>query len=128
MSTTSRAFRTALLRDYQMLKSESIKELATALAKAQGEVENASKTQKNDHFKKWYADLAEILNTIRPVFSANGLSIVQLPSYEQPIASVETVLMHVSGEFIGGICSAPVSKPDAQGVGSAITYLRRVEP
>lgn len=108
-----------------MNKSDSIKELATALAKAQGEIENASKNSKNDHFKNKYADLAEVLNTIRPVFAANGLSIVQLPSYDQPMAHVETVLMHSSGEFISSTCSAPVSKADAQGVGSAITYLRR---
>lgn len=108
-----------------MNKSENINELAAALAKAQLEVENASKTSANPHFKSRYADLAEILNTVRPVLAANGLSVVQLPSYEHPNASVETVLMHSSGQFIGGKCSAPVSKPDAQGVGSAITYLRR---
>lgn len=108
-----------------MNRSDSIKELATALSKAQGEIENASKNQKNDHFKNKYADLAEVLNTIRPVFSANGLSVAQLPSYEAPMASVETVLMHSSGEFMSSTCSAPVSRADAQGVGSVITYLRR---
>lgn len=108
-----------------MNRSESITELAKALAVAQGEVENASKTSKNDHFKNKYADLAEVLNTVRPVFAKHGLSIVQLPSYEQPLASVETILMHSSGEYISGVCSAPVTKPDPQGVGSAITYLRR---
>jgi len=34
-------------------------------------------------------------------------------------------MTHSSGEWISNICSAPVSKQDAQGVGSAITYLRR---
>lgn len=108
-----------------MNRSESIKELATALSKAQGEVENASKNQKNDHYKNKYADLAEVLNTIRPVFAANGLSVAQFPSYEAPMATVETVLMHSSGEFMSSACSAPVSRADAQGVGSVITYLRR---
>lgn len=108
-----------------MNKSDSIKELATALSKAQGEIENASKNQKNDHYKNKYADLAEVLNTIRPVFAANGLSVAQHPSYEPPMASVETVLMHSSGEFMSSTCSAPVSRADAQGVGSVVTYLRR---
>lgn len=108
-----------------MNKSDSINELAASLAKAQGEVENASKTSKNDHFKNRYADLAEVLNTVRPVFAKHGLSIVQFPSYEAPMAHVETVLMHSSGQFMSNVCSAPVSKADAQGVGSAITYLRR---
>lgn len=108
-----------------MDKSESLKELATALAKAQAEIENAHKTSNNPHFKSKYADLAEVINTVRPVFSAHGLSVTQMPSFEAGIASVETLLLHASGEWISSVSSAPVSKQDAQGVGSAITYLRR---
>ncbi|SEI98232.1 ERF superfamily protein [Azotobacter beijerinckii] len=108
-----------------MNKSEQINELATALAKAQGELENAAKSSDNPHFKSKYADLAEILNTVRPVFSANGLSVSQCPSFEAGIVSVETVLMHRSGQWMSSVISAPVSKQDAQGVGSAITYCRR---
>ncbi|WKN20859.1 ERF family protein [Azotobacter vinelandii] len=108
-----------------MNKSEQINELATALAKAQGELENAAKSSNNLHFKSKYADLAEILNTVRPVFSANGLSVSQCPSFEAGIVSVETVLMHSSGQWMSSVISAPVSKQDAQGVGSAITYCRR---
>ncbi|MHB0764695.1 ERF family protein [Stutzerimonas sp. NM35] len=58
-----------------MNKSEQINELATALAKAQGELENASKSSSNPHFKSKYADLAEILNTVRPVFANHGLHV-----------------------------------------------------
>lgn len=108
-----------------MLKSEQINELSAALAKAQSEIENASKTSSNPHFKSKYADLAEILNTVRPVFSVHGLAIVQMPSFESGIAHVETLLTHSSGQWISNVCSAPVGKQDAQGVGSAITYLRR---
>ncbi len=108
-----------------MQKSDSIKELATALAKAQGQLENASKASVNPHFKSKYADLAEVINTIRPVFAEHGLSVMQCPSFDAGIVSVETVLMHSSGEFIASTVSAPVSKQDAQGVGSAITYCRR---
>lgn len=108
-----------------MQKSDSIKELATALAKAQGEIENASKSSTNPHFKSKYADLAEVLNTVRPVFAANGLSVMQCPSYDQGVVNVETIIMHASGDWISSTVSAPVSKQDAQGVGSAITYCRR---
>ena len=108
-----------------MNKSEQINELATALAKAQGELENASKSSNNPHFKSKYADLAEIINTTRPVFSAHGLSVTQCPSFETGIVSVETILMHSSGQWMSSTISAPVSKQDAQGVGSAITYCRR---
>lgn len=108
-----------------MNKSDDIKELATALAKAQSEVENASKSSANPHFKSKYADLAEILNTVRPVFSSHGIAIVQMPSFADGKASVETLLAHSSGQWISNTCSAPVTKQDAQSVGSAITYLRR---
>lgn len=108
-----------------MNKSESIKELATALAKAQAEIENASKTSNNPHFKSKYADLAEVLNTVRPVMASHGISIVQMPSFVDGIASVETLMMHASGEWLSSVASAPVTKQDAQGVGSCITYLRR---
>jgi len=108
-----------------MNKSDTIKELATALAKAQGEIENATKATNNAFFKSKYADLAECLNTVRPVFSKHGLSLSQFPSFEGGVASVESILMHASGEWISSTASAPVSKQDAQGVGSATTYLRR---
>jgi hypothetical protein len=108
-----------------MNKSESIAALAAALATAQGEVENASKNAKNPHFRNAYADLAEILNTVRPVFSKHGLSLVQMPSFSDGVCHVETLLTHASGEWISNTASAPVGKLDAQGVGSAITYLRR---
>ena len=106
-------------------KSEQINELATALAKAQGEIENASKSSTNPHFKSRYADLAEVLNTVRPVFAAHGLAVSQFPSYESGIVSVETILTHSSGQWMSGTISAPISKLDAQSVGSATTYCRR---
>lgn len=108
-----------------MQKSESIASLAKALAKAQGDVENASKASVNPHFKSKYADLAEILNTVRPVFSANGLSFIQMPSFAEGVVMVQTVLAHESGEWISEVAASPITKQDAQGVGSAITYLRR---
>jgi hypothetical protein len=108
-----------------MNKSESIAALAAALAKAQAEIENASKSSVNPHFKSKYADLAEVLNTVRPVFAKHGIAVIQAPSFDAGVAHVETMLTHSSGEWLSNTCSAPVSKQDAQGVGSAITYLRR---
>ena len=108
-----------------MQKSESIASLAAALAKAQGEMENAGKNSENSHFKSKYADLAEILNTVRPVLSKHGLAVTQFPAFEGGTAHVETILTHASGEWMSGTCSAPVQKSDPQGVGSALTYLRR---
>jgi hypothetical protein len=100
-------------------------ELFTALAKAQSEVENATKGSTNPHFKSKYADLAEVLNTIRPVYSANGLSILQIPSFDGSMASVTTCLAHAGGGTITGVSSCIPAKTDAQGIGAATTYLRR---
>lgn len=114
-----------------MKMSESIAAISAALAKAQGDVENAGKNAANEAFKRKdgtfsrYADLAAVINAVRPVFSSHGLAIAQFPSFEDGIASVETIITHTSGEWMTGICSAPVTRADPQGVGSAITYLRR---
>ena len=106
-------------------KSDSIKELATALAKTQGKLEHAAKSSTNPHFNSRYADLAELLNAVRPALSKHGLSVTQHPAYEDGIVSVETLLMHTSGEWISSTLSSPVFKADAQGIGSATTYCRR---
>lgn len=108
-----------------MNRSDTIASLAAALVAAQAEIENASKNAKNDHFRNRYADLAEVLNTVRPVFAKNGIAIIQSPTLDGNVVSVETMLMHSSGEWISDSCSTPVSKNDAQGIGSAITYMRR---
>jgi hypothetical protein len=100
-------------------------ELFAALAKSQGEVENATKGSVNPHFKSKYADLAEVLNTIRPVFATNGLSIIQIPSFDGAMASVTTCLAHAKGGMITGVSSCVPAKTDAQGIGAATTYLRR---
>lgn len=100
-------------------------ELFAALAAAQGEIENASKNAANPHFRSRYADLAEVLNTARPVLSKHGLSLTQFPSYDGTLAHVTTVLAHSSGGYISGTASCVPAKADAQGIGSASTYCRR---
>ena len=110
-----------------MNKSESIAALAAALAKAQGAMKGAVKDSANPFFKSKYADLASVVEAIRAAFSANGLSYIQTvePSDKDEVR-VETILLHASGEWIScGVLSLPVSKADAQGYGSALTYARR---
>lgn len=108
-----------------MNKSESITALSAALAKAQGEMENADKKSVNPHFRSKYADLAEIINTVRPALAKYGLAVVQYPSFDGQLAHVETIITHESGEWLSGVTSSPVQKADPQGIGSATTYLRR---
>jgi len=109
-----------------MNRSDSIKEIATALSAMQGELQNPIKNSRNPHFGNRYADLTEILNTIRPVFARHGLSFIQNPYCDGDRTCVETVLMHSSGEMISGVISCKSSKDgSAQGIGSDITYLKR---
>lgn len=100
-------------------------ELFAAMAKAQGEIENASKNAANPHFRSKYADLAEVLNTVRPVLSKHGLSIIQAPGFDGTLAHVTTILAHEAGGYITAVSSCQPAKSDAQGIGSATTYLRR---
>jgi hypothetical protein len=101
------------------------KELFVSLAKAQAEVENATKGSVNPHFRSKYADLAEVLNTVRPTFTSHGISITQGTSYDGSLVTVTTALCHTSGGYITSSASCVPAKADAQGVGSATTYLRR---
>ncbi len=109
-----------------MEKSEQINELAAALAKAQGEMRNASKNADNPYFKSKYADLSEILNAVKEPLAKYGLAVTQLyDGMNGKDISVTTMLMHSSGQYIANTGNYPVTKQDIQGVGSAITYARR---
>jgi hypothetical protein len=109
-----------------MEKSESIKELAAALAKAQGEIGKAIRDSANPFFKSKYADLGSVVDAIKEPLTNNGLSYTQVLHDAENAVCVETVILHASGEWIScGRLTVPVSKHDAQGFGSALTYARR---
>lgn len=107
-------------------KSNTITELAKSLSKFQGEVNNPANTASNPFYKSKYAPLNEVLNTVRPILSKYGLSVIQSAKTEGSDAIITTMLLHESGEWIEfESLSLKSSKNDAQGIGSAITYGRR---
>jgi hypothetical protein len=109
-----------------MLQSESVKELNTALAKAQGELFAAKKDSINPHFKSKYADLASVWEACREALSSNGLSVTQMPAeFQNNIMTLVTRISHSSGEWLEQTMTCPVGKPDPQGIGSCLTYMRR---
>jgi hypothetical protein len=109
-----------------MAQSESIKELATALSKVQGELTYAKKDSSNPFFKSTYADLESVWGACRSLLAANGLSVIQMPAnFFEGRMWLVTRLCHSSGEWIEQEMSVPVPKADPQGAGSAITYMRR---
>ena len=101
-----------------MNKSESIKEIATALCKFQGAAEKIKKTATNPFFHSKYANLADILDVIREPLSESGLSFVQFPKGQ---CELETMLMHISGEWMSETYEMKPTKNDPQGLGSVIT-------
>lgn len=123
-----------------MKRSETIKELAAALAKAQGDMAGAKKDSLNPYFKSKYADLASCWEACRKPLTDNGLSVVQDASVdgEKLTVTVETELLHISGEWIKSSMTSPASEDakdsktgevyqrfDPQTIGKVITYLRR---
>ena len=109
-----------------MKTSESIAALAASLATAQGELKNVEKGKINPHFKSRYADIADGLDVVRPVFSKHGLSVVQATDYmpDTGVFVLVTRIIHKSGEWIESTYPLPTNgKP--QDVGSALTYARR---
>jgi hypothetical protein len=109
-----------------MKMSETITELAGALAAAQGQIDDASKASENPYFKSKYADLAAVRAVIREPLANNGLAIIQAPRTVQGGAEVETMLVHKSGEYIAETLFMPAGKADPHGYASAITYARRI--
>ena len=122
-----------------MMQSESIANLTLALSIVQGKMTHAIKDSANPFFKSKYADLESVWDVCRSLLSENGLAVMQFPgdinfvqlekdNGDVNIAtkmSLTTIISHKSGEFISQEMSVPVTKPDAQGAGSALTYMRR---
>jgi ERF superfamily len=111
-----------------MNQSESIANLAKALSIVQGKLTYAKKDSKNPFFKSNYADLESVWDACRDLLSSNGLAVSQFPGLYSELdksMSLVTILTHESGEYITQEMSVPVTKADAQGAGSALTYMRR---
>lgn len=108
------------------LTSTETASLSKALASAQGELQDATKSSFNPGFKSKYADLAEVLQTVRPVLSKHGLAVIQgLSTTAEGSVQITTRLTHESGQYIEDMLTVPVPKKDAQGIGNASTYGRR---
>ena len=100
--------------------------IAAAFVKAQAEIEKASKDKANPHFRTKYADLGAVVDAIKPTLEKNGLAFYQKFHEDHEGVTVETIIVHESGEALSnGVLSVPASKKDAQGFGSACTYARR---
>jgi hypothetical protein len=88
-------------------------------------LDDADKAKTNPHFRSRYADLAAVREALRKPLSDNGISYTQIAGGGEGFVEVETILMHASGQHIGGVLRMPVAQNTPQGFGSALTYARR---
>ena len=118
--------------------SPSIGTLASALAKAQGELVNPEKSlvgtirtggpRGTDQIFR-YAPLSSGLDIVRKILGRHEIATVQTTSIDQTagIINLTTVLAHASGEWIASdwpVCSASETSTP-QRMGAALTYARR---
>lgn len=109
-----------------MKTSDSIKQIAEALVSAQKEIKFAVKDSTNPHFKSKYANINSVIDAVKAPLNNNGIAILQSlsPSDDNKL-HLTTRLIHSSGEWIEDTAVCPLQKQDPQGMGSAVSYIRR---
>lgn len=107
-------------------RSADLKDLFTALAKAQAEMQTAGLSAENPYFKTRYADLSAVVKASRPALTKHGLSIIQqIITHQDGYTYLHTLLCHMSGQWVESRVRIAPPKSDVQTLGSYITYLRR---
>lgn len=103
-------------------RSDSINELAKALAECQKNIPTVKKSGKNPHFNSKYATLDDIIEAIRKPMADAGLSYMQLPLEN---GGMQTIVMHQSGQWMRSTIRLQARDQSPQALGSVITYMRR---
>lgn len=109
------------------------------LASAQAEFKNIRQDQKASAFGSgkgyMYADINNVLETIRPILNNHGLALIQnvftpAEGYQKAVC-VETIIYSDTGECIkSGVFTAStegLQQKGVQALGSAITYVKRYQ-
>ena len=103
-----------------------MKEIASALVKAQKAFGPALKTSTNPAFRSKYAKLENCIEAVIDALNDNGIMLMQNTHDTEAGITVETIFLHQSGEVLSnGKLFVPAAKHDPQGFGSALTYARR---
>lgn len=114
------------------MHSETIGEIASAMAAAQGAMTSAKKDKTNKFTKSRYATLASIQDAIRKPLADNGLSYFQATQIEEGKEILFTMLVHSSGEWYRTENLIPSVTPHkmlspVQSYGILLTYLKRYQ-
>ena len=103
-----------------------MKNIATALVKAQKAFEPAFKKALNPQFRSKYADLGACIDAVKEALNDNGIYLLQKNYDCDDGVKLETIFVHESGEILEtGIVHFPANKHDPQGFASCLTYARR---
>lgn len=113
------------MENMKMNQSAELKDLISALAKAQGVLKPAVFNRTNPHFRTKYADFTSCMDACRAPLSENGLAVIQYCDTIDGKLNLITVLAHVSGQWMRSLFPLIPSKMDSQGIGSAMTYAKR---
>jgi hypothetical protein len=109
-----------------MKTSEQTDKIAQALAAAQAETKPLIADKVNPFFKSNYADLSNVINSVKEAAQKNGISIIQGGGEPSDHGLIVTCrIFHTSGQWIETMMVLPLAKRDAQAAGSALTYGRR---
>lgn len=127
-----------------MEHSAEIKNIALAMAKAQGEFKDAERDRDNPFFGSTYSTMAAVLEACRAALAKNEIAVFQAAEdAEDGQLLVDTMLVHSSGEFFRTklkvrVMAMKVERADresntaavkaitAQAMGSAQTYACRI--
>lgn len=114
------------MNDQNYCSSETTK-LANALLQVQRVLVPATKDRLNPFTQSLYATLNSVMDTCREALLANGIWLTQYPVPADPgYLGLVTKLVHAeSGQWQSSHAVVPLPKNDPQGLGIAMTYIRR---
>lgn len=108
-----------------MLTSEKTDLISAAFVEAHAKFPVIAKDKWNDHYKSWFADLASVRQTVRPILEVHGLALMQPWDAKGAVVTVLTRLLHKSGQYFEEPSTAEAKNSSAQAVGAAVTFISR---
>lgn len=104
-----------------MKTSEQIDKILPDLFKAKSEMKALSKDANNPYFSSKYTDLNTVLEGVEPLLNKYNMLLLQ------PVngSSVESMILHISGQFVSSEMTMVLGKNTMQEAGSAVSYARR---
>lgn len=126
-----------------MKHSESLVNIAPALARAQAKFGAIHKDATNPFFNSKFASMDNIMTVIRPTLTEEKLAVIQGVTHPETVdgelvcVSISTMVLHESGEWIESdvvlpVGTTPIEKgkpdraPNAHTASSATSYGRRI--